>query len=149
MAEHLYGYSSEYALDRHALDLIVDPEDHGAANEILHRVAMGEKWTGQFPVKNNRGNRFSVVATNTPLYDDNGAFVGVISVCTDSRPFEEGKALMSVQRGCSENDSCFSRPRGIASTKLSLDPPQPLQVAFASKISNLVSILQLMCFLRL
>lgn len=143
MAEQLYGYSSEEALDNHALDLIVDPEDHSVANEILHRVAMGERWTGQFPVKNKSGNRFSIVATNTPLYDDNGVFVGVISVCTDSRPFEEGKALMSVQRDCWENCSSFSRPRGTASTKLCLDPPQPLQVAIASKISNLVSILPL------
>lgn len=144
MAEHMYGYSSSEALGADALEVLVDPRDFGMANEILDRVAMGENWTGEFPVKNRRGERFSIVATNTPLYDDNGAFVGVISVSSDSRHFEEAKAVISAQRGW-ENDSSISRSRSIASAKLGLDPQQPLQVAIASRISNLVSI-PLSCF---
>lgn len=141
-AEELFGYSSEEAIGCDALEIMTDPQDHGAATEILHRGAMGENWTGQFPVKNKAGGRFLIIATNTPLYDDAGKFVGVICVSNDTRPFEEVKAvMMTAQRGgCGENASNFSRPSGIASGKLGLDPQQPLQVAIASKISNLVSI---------
>ncbi|KAH6808604.1 PAS domain-containing protein tyrosine kinase family protein [Perilla frutescens var. frutescens] len=138
MAELQYGHSAEEALGSDALEILIDPRDHGMAVEILQRVRMGENWTGMFPVKNKRGERFSIVATNTPFYDDDGTFVGVICVSSDSRPFEEANAVMSAQRGL-ENDSSFSRSRNVASAKLGLDPQQPLQVAIASKISNLAS----------
>ncbi|KAG6433651.1 hypothetical protein SASPL_105266 [Salvia splendens] len=139
-AEELYGYSSEEAIGSDALEILTDPQDHGAANEILRRVAMGENWTGLFPVKIKSGIRFSIIATNTPLYDDTGLFVGVICVSNETRPYEEAKAvILASQRGCWDNPSNFSRPRGITSGKFGLDPQQPLQVAIASKISNLAT----------
>lgn len=145
-AEELFGYSSEEAIGSDALEIITDPQDHWAANEILRRGAMGENWTGVFPVKTKSGIRFSIIATNTPLYDDTGLFVGIICVSNETRPYEEGKAvILAAQRGCWDNPSNFTRPRGITSGKFGLDPEQPLQVAIASKISNLVRI-PLLCF---
>ncbi|XP_057809745.1 uncharacterized protein LOC131024241 isoform X2 [Salvia miltiorrhiza] len=139
-AEELFGYSSEEAIGSDVLELLTDPRDHGAGSEILRRVGMGENWTGQFPVKAKTGERFSIVATNTPFYDDAGLYLGVICVTNDTRPFEEAKAvMMAAQRSCWDNVSNFSRPRSITSGKLDLDPQQPLQVAIASKISNLAS----------
>ncbi|KAK6160987.1 hypothetical protein DH2020_004368 [Rehmannia glutinosa] len=137
-AENLYGYSAAEALGQDAIELLTDPRDFGVANNIVHRVTMGESWTGQFPVKNKRGERFLAIATNTPFYDDDGTLVGIICVSNDSKPFQEAKSVISVSKD-SENNSSLSRNRSIASSALGLDPQQPLQAAIASKITNLAS----------
>ncbi|KAG5237111.1 dual specificity protein kinase splA [Salix suchowensis] len=137
-AENLYGYSAAEALGQDAIELLIDPRDYAVANGIVQRVSVGEKWTGKFPVKNKMAERFTVVATNTPLYDDGGALVGVICVSSDSQPFQGvGVALLDSRNV--EAESSYSRPRNIVMNKLGLDSQQPLQKAVASKISNLAS----------
>ncbi|XP_009602499.1 uncharacterized protein [Nicotiana tomentosiformis] len=136
-AEKLYGYSAAEALGQDLIELLTDAQDHDIANNIVYRVLRGESWTGQFPVKNKRGDRFVVVATDTPFYDDDGTLLGVICVSSDMRPFQEtGLASMGVTQ--LEADTRF-RARTLASSKLGSDPQQPLQVSIASKISNLAS----------
>eukprot|EP00257_Ricinus_communis_P025705 XP_025013119.1 serine/threonine-protein kinase PITSLRE isoform X2 [Ricinus communis] len=137
-AENLYGYSSAEALGQDAIELLVDPRDFAVANNIVHRVAMGERWTGQFPVKNKMGERFTAVATNTPFYDDDGTLIGIICVSGDVRPFQETRVALIGPKN-SEADSSFSRPRSTVTTKLGLDSQQPLQAVIASKITNLAS----------
>ncbi|KAL7144327.1 hypothetical protein ABFS83_07G005300 [Erythranthe nasuta] len=122
-AENLYGFSAAEALGRDVIELLSDPRDSAVASSIAGRVAMGENWTGQFPVKNKRGEGFVAVITNTPLYDDDGALVGIICVSCDSRPFQEAKSSLS------ENNSSLSRNISIASSKIS---------NLASKVSNKV-----------
>lgn len=139
MAENLYGYSPAEALGMDVIELLVESRNGPMANEILQRVAMGESWTGVFPVKNKRGDKFPIVATNTPFFDDDGSLVGDICTSTEAKHFQEAKSMLLAQRDY-ENDPSLSRTRNIASAKLGLDPQQPLQVAIASKISNLVSI---------
>ncbi|KAG8372871.1 hypothetical protein BUALT_Bualt12G0112200 [Buddleja alternifolia] len=113
-AENLYGYSASEALGKNGIELLIDPRDFDMASNIVHRVAMGKSWTGQFLFKNKRGDRFLAVATNSPFYDDDDDnLVGIICVSIDSRPFKEV-----------ETGSNFSRP---------------LQAAITSKISNLAS----------
>nr|GMD89275.1 probable serine/threonine-protein kinase DDB_G0272254 isoform X2 [Ipomoea batatas]GME06227.1 probable serine/threonine-protein kinase DDB_G0272254 isoform X2 [Ipomoea batatas]GME20160.1 probable serine/threonine-protein kinase DDB_G0272254 isoform X2 [Ipomoea batatas]GME20161.1 probable serine/threonine-protein kinase DDB_G0272254 isoform X2 [Ipomoea batatas] len=138
MAEHLYGYSAAEALGQSIMDLLVDPRDFNMAGDIISRVCVGESWTGQFPVKNKLGIRFSVMTTNTPFYDDDGTLIGLICVSVDVRPFQESKAAFTAAKQM-DSDSSSSRARSIASEKLGLDPQQPLQVAIASKLSNLAS----------
>lgn len=135
-AEQLYGYSAAEAIGQDLFELITEPKDHAVAKIIIHRVKMGENWTGQFPVKNKQGDRFLVVATDTPLYDDDGTFVGIICVSSDARPFHDSSAEVKHI----EADKSSLRPRSIANATLGLDPEQPLQAAIASKISNLVSL---------
>ncbi|KAF2289059.1 hypothetical protein GH714_025540 [Hevea brasiliensis] len=137
-AEILYGYSAAEALGQDAIELLADPRDFSVANDIMNRVTMGESWTGQFPVKNKMGERFTAVATNTPFFDDDGTLVGIICVSSDSRPFQEMRVAMADSKN-SEEDSSFSRPRSTVAAKLGLDSQQPLQAAIASKISNLAS----------
>ncbi|KZV47715.1 map3k delta-1 protein kinase [Dorcoceras hygrometricum] len=137
-AENLYGYSASEALEQDAIELLSDPTDFSVASNIVHRVMMGENWTGKFPVRTKRGDRFLVVATNTPFYDDDGTLIGIICVSSDSKPFQETNATTSGQRHL-DMDSSFGKPRSIASAALGLDPQQSLQVAIASKISNLAS----------
>ncbi|XP_075097161.1 uncharacterized protein LOC107793547 isoform X1 [Nicotiana tabacum] len=139
-AEQLYGYSAAEALGRNPIELLTDARDYGDADHVVHQVKKGEIWTRQFPAKNKQGDRFVVVATNTPFYDDDGTFVGVISISSDVRLFQEtGVASMGVKQ--LEADTTFRAvgARTLASSKLGLDRQQPLQVTIASKISNLAS----------
>ncbi|KAK9288662.1 hypothetical protein L1049_017123 [Liquidambar formosana] len=137
-AEKLYGYSTEEALGRDAIELLIDARDYAAANNIVHRVTMGESWRGQLPVKNKMGERFLAIATNTPFYDDNGTLVGIICVSSDSQTFQEMRVASSGTKQ-PEGDSSFSRFKNSTTSKLGLDPQQPLQAAITSKISNLAS----------
>lgn len=109
----------------------------------MRRTLAGESWTGQFPIKTKRGEKFIVVSTNTPFYDNHQKLVGVICVSTDSRPFQDMRTSLSAAQQ-SEANSSISRPRRIASARLGIDPQQPLQVAIASKISDMVSVIVLM-----
>ncbi|KAK6146236.1 hypothetical protein DH2020_020105 [Rehmannia glutinosa] len=137
-AENLYGYSVTEALGQDAIELLTETRDFAVASNIVRRVATGESWTGQFPVKNKRGDRFLVVATNTPFYDDDGTLIGIICVSSDSRPFKEANAVISELRDLEANSS-FSRPRNTSTGKFGFDNQQPLQAAITSKISNLAS----------
>lgn len=136
----MYGYSAGEALGQDAIELLVDHEDFAIANDVILRVMSGENWTGHFPVKNKMGQKFMVVATNSPFYDD-GALVGIICVSSDSRPFQELNIPFAAGSKQQDADSSIIRSRSTVSTKLGLDPQQPLQVAIASKISTLVSLL--------
>lgn len=138
MAEKLYGYSSAEALGRNPIELLAYERDYEVGNDIIQRVAMGENWTGQFPVKNKMGDRFVIVATDTPFYDDDGTLVGIVCVSIDSRPFEAMRPTLSPTIP-TEATSSLSRTKSIASAKLGLDPHQPLQVAIASKFSKIAS----------
>lgn len=137
-AEALYGYPAAEALGHNPIELLADPQDYVVGHNIIDRVTKGESWTGQFPVKNKKGERFLATVTNTPFYDDDGTFIGVIAVSSDSRSFQEMRVPLS---GVThpEPDSSFSRTKATVTTKLGLDPQQPLQTAIASKITNLVS----------
>ncbi|KAL4309240.1 hypothetical protein GQ457_01G030020 [Hibiscus cannabinus] len=136
-AEILHGYSAAEALGKDILKLVVAPRDLGVAYDIIHRVLIGESWTGLFPVKTKSGAMESVVVTVTPFHDDNGSLIGITSVSCDSRPFRETQFSFSAERQPEADSSVFSRSKNTVSVKLGPDPQQPLQTAIASKISNL------------
>ncbi|BBG93066.1 PAS domain-containing protein tyrosine kinase family protein [Prunus dulcis] len=137
-AENLYGFSAAEALGKSPIELLVEPQDVAVANNIVHRVTNGESWTGQFPVKNKFGERFTAIVTNTPFYDDDDTFIGIISVSSDIRPFQETRIPLSGAKH-PESDSSYSRSRASVTAKLGLDAQQPLQNAIASKLTNLAS----------
>ncbi|XP_061345911.1 probable serine/threonine-protein kinase SIS8 isoform X2 [Gastrolobium bilobum] len=84
------------------------------------------------------GDKFLAVGTNTPFNDDDGSLIGIICVSSDSRPFLETRVPFSVVKNA-EPDSGSNCPRSSIANKLGLDSQLPLQVALASKISNLAS----------
>ncbi|CAI0466964.1 unnamed protein product [Linum tenue] len=142
-AEKLYGYSAAEAFDGNIVQLLVDPGDRTIAQNVVDRVLQGESWTGQFPVKTKSGDRFPVVATNTPFYDDEGTLIGLICSSMDSRPFHEVKAgfsgpfdteAVSSSSNCGVDRTCSS-----VSAELGMDSQLPLQATLKSKISNLAT----------
>ncbi|EFH40244.1 kinase family protein [Arabidopsis lyrata subsp. lyrata] len=149
MAERLYGFSAAEALGKDPIDILVDGQDASVAQNITRRCSSGESWTGEFPVKNKAGERFSVVTTMSPSYDDDGSLIGIICITNDSALFQDPRGSPAKTRG-QEGETSFSRvTSSVASklgldskeavvSKLGLDSQQPIQVAIASKISDLV-----------
>ncbi|KAL1207361.1 putative serine/threonine-protein kinase SIS8 [Cardamine amara subsp. amara] len=150
MAEKLYGYSAEEALGKDSINILVDGQDAPVAENITRRCSNGESWTGEFPVKNKVGERFSVVTTISPFYDDNGSLIGIICITNDSALFQSPH-VPPVKTRWQEGETSFTRgTNSVASrlgldskeavvSKLGLDSQQPLQVAIASKITDLAS----------
>jgi len=146
-AENLFGYPASEALGQDALMLLVDSHDHNAVNNIFQRISMGESWTGKFPVKNKQGHRFSVVATNTPFYDEDGSLMGFICVSSDSRQLEQifckpptSARSQSESSMTSCDGSCSNTSHRINSlNRSSFDSNLPLQSTLASKITNLAT----------
>ncbi|THU62651.1 hypothetical protein C4D60_Mb01t07330 [Musa balbisiana] len=139
-AENLYGYSASEALGRNAIELLVDVCDFNIASNIVQHITTGESWTGKFPVKNKLGERFLAIATNTPFYDDDGSLVGIICVSSDSRSFQDSASPPTATNPRASACNTASRPRISFINKHGSDPQQPIQVAIASKITNLVSV---------
>ncbi|XP_050870271.1 uncharacterized protein LOC127073185 [Lathyrus oleraceus] len=136
-AENLYGYAAEEVLGQDGIDLLVDPRDWGLAYDTVNCVMKGERWSGQFLVKNKKGERFLAVTSNTPFYDD-GSLVGIICVSSDSRPFLEMRAPFYGVKNA-EPDYVSARPKSNITNHLGFDSQQPIQTALAFKISNLAS----------
>ncbi|CAN0838838.1 hypothetical protein LINGRAHAP2_LOCUS2363 [Linum grandiflorum] len=137
-AENLYGYTAAEALGKGVVELLVDPRDYTMAEDIFHRVTLGERWTGHFPLKNKSGDRFTIVANITPFYDESSSLIGIVCVSSDSRPFQEVRFGFS-RPGNSEGGSTSIGAISNVTTKPVLHSQQPLQTSFASKISNMAT----------
>lgn len=131
-AELLYGYSESEALGQNAIELLVDYTNIDIASNITHRIMAGESWKGQFPLKKKSGELFSAVISNTPFYDDDGTFVGVICVSTDVCPFQRPPGLPIGE----SFDGWQQRSDKIRSK---FDIQHQLQIPLASKLSNLAN----------
>ncbi|KAI3943849.1 hypothetical protein MKW92_046689 [Papaver armeniacum] len=139
----LYGYSASEAIGRNVLRLVGDEQAYKDGKEIVDRSAMGEIWTGLFPVINKQGRRFLVIATNSPLYDDCGTLIGFIAVTCDSEPFHETPTTFTRRRTPSReaaypSSSQLSKSGAVATTGLN-SQQKSFQVTIASKLFTLTS----------
>ena len=89
-AQDLYGWSSEEALGRSLRDLTVSEEALEKAEEVGSELRAGRTWSGETLLRRKDGSHVPVLGTATPLFDDRGNLVGMISVSTD---ISERKAL--------------------------------------------------------
>ncbi|KAK8681982.1 hypothetical protein V6N13_054379 [Hibiscus sabdariffa] len=111
-SEVLLGYSAAEALGKNILKLIVAPRDVAVACNIIHRVSVGESWTGLFPIKHKSGEMNSAVATVTPFYDDHGSVIGITSVSYwfrlifASKPTQASKVSNKVKSRIRTGENC-------------------------------------------
>ncbi|CAL9096296.1 unnamed protein product [Musa textilis] len=138
-AANLYGYTASEALGQNAIELLVDAHDFNIASNMVRRVTMGESWTGKLPMKNKLGECFVAITTNTPFYDDDGSLVGIICVSSDSRSFQDLASPPIPTKSQASVSSTASRIRKGFTSNGGSDPQQPLQIALASKITNLAT----------
>ncbi|KAL6900691.1 hypothetical protein ACP4OV_005367 [Aristida adscensionis] len=88
-AEQLFGYCASEAIGQNITKLLVDLSDACTLNSIIEDIFMGRCWRGKFPVRNKSGERFSVFADGTPLYDEDGSLIGLICLSFDLRMLQK------------------------------------------------------------
>ncbi|CAF1703549.1 BnaCnng32240D [Brassica napus] len=142
MAEEQFGYTAAEAVGQNPINVMVDDHDTAFAMNITQRCFNGESWTGEFPVRNKSGHRFSAVSTCSPFYDDAGSLVGIISITSKAAPYlHPSISLAKLKAKQGETTSSSGRSsfvsKGAVLSKLGLDSHQPIQAAIASKISDL------------
>ncbi|KAI3994981.1 hypothetical protein MKX01_019795 [Papaver californicum] len=143
-AEQIYGYSAFEALGQNFKGFIVEEQDINAANEIIQRNALGENWTGIFPVSNKQGRLIQALGTTSPLHDDSGNLVGIICVTLPLESFQETTVPISHGTEPLKDDSCPSSSwlhnSGLITTRPVFDPwHKPLKAIIPSAISKLTS----------
>lgn len=104
----MYGYSAEEIRGKGFLDLVVEPKDLHIANDILQQMLKGECWTGEFPIRNKRGERFVIIGSTKPLRDENGQIIGIISVSASPRPYQQIKLSAPM---VNETSTLFSKSK--------------------------------------
>ncbi len=82
-ATTLYGWTPAEALGRSAEMLIAGPADVGPGRAIFDRVAAGEVWAGEFPVRRKDGASFPAYVTDSAIRDEVGQLAGVVAVSVD------------------------------------------------------------------
>ncbi|AQK48362.1 Protein kinase domain superfamily protein [Zea mays] len=140
-AEQMYGYSTSEAVGHDAVELLVHPDDAEAANNIIGNIFMGKCWRGKFPVKKKSGERFFIVANNTPLYDDDGSLVGLICLSVDTKTLEDiigpSTSMKSHTHPVKPRFQVNNRPKCNLLNKSSIESEQTVQSSIASKITTL------------
>ncbi|KAI3512377.1 hypothetical protein L1887_19692 [Cichorium endivia] len=118
-AEKLYGYTAAEAYGKTPTELVVEPKDASLSDYLLERTVRGETWSGEFPIKNKKGERFVIIATNSPIRNETIGLLGGMCVSSDASPYRARKPA-----------------------RLGFDSQQPQQTSIASKISNLASMVK-------
>jgi PAS domain S-box-containing protein len=109
-AEKLYGWSEEEALGRKVTELLggTSPDE---ADEVARRLLSGESWSTEILATNRDGSASPVILNRTPIFKEDGEFIGAASITTD----------ISLQKNA-EKDLTFS----LTSLSNSLDRIQEL-----------------------
>ena len=82
-AEAMYGWRSDEVLGRKARELLVPDGLSAQRDEILARLAAGESWTGEFPVRCRDGTVFPALVSDSPVRDADGRLIGMIGASID------------------------------------------------------------------
>jgi PAS domain S-box-containing protein len=95
-AQRLFGYSAREMVGRSLL-LLVPPERHERAREVIKKVARGQ-WYGQLETVRVRkdGSQVDVELTVSPIVDNRGQVIECLSSCRD---VGERKHMQSVLAG--------------------------------------------------
>ncbi len=82
-ATALYGWTPQEVLGRSVSLLTVGPTDLALARSIMVRVAAGEIWAGEFPVRRKDGTSFPAYVTDSIIHDEQGRSAGIVGVSVD------------------------------------------------------------------
>lgn len=108
----------------------------------MERLARGQSWSGQFPLKKRSGETFMGIVTKSPLYE-NGILVGNITVSSDAALFNRILGAENLRTN-QEVSNSQHRARRSYMKSIQWHPPRP-HIAPVPEIVSSVSNLVLIC----
>jgi PAS domain S-box-containing protein len=82
-AEELYGWEAQEVVGRYIVEIMVPKENVQSATNIVASVRTGETWTGEFTLRRRDGTHLTVVAADSPIFDEAGQLIGIVGVSQD------------------------------------------------------------------
>ena len=82
-AEKMYGWPAAEVIGRNVVEVTPSDISQGEAAELMSRLRSGQSWSGEFNVRRRDGSSFPAQVTDSPIYDSNGALIGIVGISTD------------------------------------------------------------------
>lgn len=95
-AEVLYGWSASEVFGRPVVDVTPTETTKEQAAEIMSRLQAGESWSGEFWVQRRDGTTFPVMIFDSPIYDEQGEYIGMISISVDITESKQAQEALRV-----------------------------------------------------
>lgn len=114
-AEALYGWPAAEATGRNIMEVTPAEAALDQATEIMSRLTAGKSWTGEILVRRRDGTTFPALVTDSPIYDDKGALIGIIGASIDisERKRAEEALREADQRALIEYERLLDRITGL------------------------------------
>ncbi len=93
-AESLYGWEAPEVMGKDIVNVTPSPISKQEAAEIMARLRAGERWSGEFMVQRRDGTTFPAIVTDAPIYDEDGALIGIIGISTDITEQKQNEAKL-------------------------------------------------------
>ncbi|MFW6327216.1 MAG: PAS domain S-box protein, partial [Bacteroidota bacterium] len=100
-AQELYGWKCHEVIGKDIVNIIVAEEEVSKSKEIVNSIVEGGSWTGEILMKRKDGSIFPALVTDSPIYDTDGNFAGIIGISID---ISERKAIENSLR---ENENKY------------------------------------------
>ncbi len=82
-AEWLYGWPREEATGMNIMNVTVPEASQQQGREIMDALKQGKSWSGDFTVHTKDSVEFLAHVTNSPVYSNEGEFIGIIGISYD------------------------------------------------------------------
>jgi PAS domain S-box-containing protein len=93
-AETIYGWKKEEALGKNIIALTTTADTAEQANLIMDELKKEQIWSGEFKVRKKDGTNFSALITNSPIYDEQNKFSGMVGVSSDITEMKKLEELL-------------------------------------------------------
>lgn len=93
-AEDIYGWTKKEAIGQNIIDLTPSEATIEQATQIMEELRKGNTWSGEFRSQKKDGTNFPALVTDSPIYDENNKFSGVIGISSDITEKKKLEALL-------------------------------------------------------